>query len=100
MYKFSDIFWKYWREEYLKIFKLAENGQMNAQMTNRETLLREKNVERNEWLMGVIEAVVSGDDGLVGTVEVHVSKDGNISTYKRSVTEIVLLLDWNVFVSL
>ena len=43
--------------------------------------------------MGIIETVIRSDDGLVRTVEVRVVKDKKCVTYKRPISEIVLLLD-------
>jgi hypothetical protein len=91
----SDIFWKHWREEYLKTLQTRRkwpNERTNIK-SGDVVLLREKNIERGQWPMGVIETVFKSDDGLVRTVNVRVAKDGKISTFKRPVTEIVLLLD-------
>ena len=43
--------------------------------------------------MGIIETVIHSDDGLVRTVEVRVVKDKKYVTYKRPISESVLLLD-------
>ena len=56
-------------------------------------LLREKNVQRGQWPMGIIETVIHSDDGLVRIVEVRVVIDKKCFTYKRPISEIVLLLD-------
>ena len=41
-------------------------------------LLREKNEQRGQWPMGIIETVIHSDDGLVRTVEVRVVKTKSV----------------------
>jgi hypothetical protein len=91
----SDIFCKHWREKYLKTLQTSRkwwNERKNIK-SGDFVLLHEKNIERGQWPMGVVETVFKSDDGLVITVDVRVAKDGKISTFKRPVTEIALLWD-------
>ena len=52
-------------------------------------LMRDLDVHRNQWPLGVILRVFSSSDGKVRKVEVRTSRQ----TYIRPVGELVLLLD-------
>ena len=85
----SDFFWKHWQNETRRKWPIEHSNVKPRDVV----LLREKNVQRGQWPMGIIETVIHSDDGLVRTVEVRVVQDKKCVTYKRPISEIVLLLD-------
>ena len=95
-YKYSrTFFWKHWQNEYLRTLQTRRKWPIEHSNVKPGdvVLLREKNVQRGQWPMGIIETVIRSDDGLVRTVEVRVVKDKKCVTYKRPISEFVLLLD-------
>ncbi|KAK3108065.1 hypothetical protein FSP39_000515 [Pinctada imbricata] len=56
-------------------------------------MLRDKDVARGQWPLGVITETIPSRDGLVRTVLVRVMKDGKPSIYKRPISEVVRLVD-------
>ena len=52
-------------------------------------LLKEKNVPRNEWKMGVVTSCVVAEDGLVRRV--IISSDGRRRSTERAIQDLVLL---------
>ena len=92
----SDMFWKQWRDNYL--YTLQTRRKWKTQevcIKNGDVvLLKDKNVPRAEWPIGVvINAIPSDSDKLVRKAEVRVSKHGRCSTLTRPITEMVLLVD-------
>ena len=55
-------------------------------------LLKEKNVPRNEWKMGVVTSCVLAEDGLVRRVTLDIiSSDGRRRSTERAIQDLVLL---------
>ncbi len=55
-------------------------------------LLKNSQVPRNEWPLGLVTQTLPSQDGKVRQVEVKVIKPGGSTLFLRPVTEIVLLL--------
>ncbi|XP_061133003.1 uncharacterized protein LOC133153005 [Syngnathus typhle] len=90
----ANQFWMRWRREYLPLLQKRQRwtqSRRNLQVGDL-VLLKDKQVTRNSWPMARVTATFHGKDNRVRRVEVKVSDQGNIKTFMRPVTEILLLL--------
>ncbi|XP_023816059.1 uncharacterized protein LOC111948246 [Oryzias latipes] len=89
----ADSFWKQWRQQYLATLQPRRKWQ--ASQPNFDigdvVLLKDTEVKRNEWPMGLIVNTFPGQDGRVRKVDVRVMKGGSSRVYSRPVSDIVLL---------
>lgn len=94
----SDIFWKQWRDGYLQTLQTRRKWKTDVPNVKDGDviLLKDKNLPRNEWKVGVIvNAIKSECDGKVRKAEVRVIKEGTanvLATYTRPVTDMVMLV--------
>ena len=90
----SNTFWDRWRKQFLPTLQARKKWQ--ATHPNIQpgcvVLLRNSQVPRNEWPLGLITQTFPSKDGQVRQVEVKVIKPGGTVLFLRPVTEIVLLL--------
>ena len=89
----ADTFWKRWKNEFLSNLQHRQKWQSvvpNLQIGD-VVLLRDRDVARNQWPLGVIVRVFPSGDDLVRKIEVRVMKDGKSHMYVRPVTEVVKL---------
>jgi hypothetical protein len=88
----ANEFWNRWRKEYL--LALQARAKWTEKKRNFEAgdvvLLKDGDVGRNKWPMGVVVSAVPGEDGLVRTVEVRVASR---SVFKRPIHKLVLLVE-------
>ena len=71
-------FWKRWKVEYLNTLQNRRkwlDPQRNV-TPGDIVLLRDKELTRIDWPMGVVLRVIPSEDDLVRKVEVHIAKDG------------------------
>ena len=90
----AETFWGKWRKEYLS--SLQTRTKWTTQEPNLNpgsvVLLKDKQVARNEWPLGLITRTFPSKDKLVRKVEVKVSGRDGVKHLLRPITEIVLLL--------
>ncbi|XP_038077337.1 uncharacterized protein LOC119745185 [Patiria miniata] len=89
----ADRFWKQWRLRYLQSLQHRRkwiNPERNIAVGD-VVLLRDKDIRRNQWPLGIVDGVSPGDDGLVRKVNVRLPSTGK--TYARPVHELVLLVE-------
>lgn len=90
----AENFWSRWRREYLPT--LQQRQKWNQETPNVKegdvVLLKDKDVIRNDWPMGIILRAFPSSDNLVRKVEVRVLRNGNTAVFIRPITEIVKLL--------
>lgn len=55
-------------------------------------LLKDSNVKRNEWPIGLIVKTIPSSDDKLRKVEVKIIKEGSAKGYLRPVSELILLL--------
>ncbi|XP_037399818.1 uncharacterized protein LOC108416929 [Pygocentrus nattereri] len=90
----ADIFWNRWRREYLGTLQSRRKWQAdrpNLQVGDL-VLLKDQQVNRNEWPIGLIHNTFPDKDGKVRKVEIKIFKNGAAKTYQRPVSETVLLM--------
>ena len=85
----ANQFWKRWVREYLP--ELAKRNkwrdpQVNVKV-NDLVLIKDENMPRNLWPLGLISRVIEGRDGLVRTVHVKTKS----KTLVRPITKIIML---------
>ena len=91
----ADSFWKRWRSEFIQT--LQSRQKWTADQRNMQTgdvvLMRDKQVARNSWPVGVVNRVIPSADGQVRSAEIRVIADnGKPAVYTRPVVELVLLV--------
>ena len=90
----ANTFWHRWRTEYLPTLQGRRKWQKEERnLRNGDiVILKDEQVTRNEWPMGIIIKTFPGTDGRVRKVEVKTAKDGSCKTFLRPVSQIVLLI--------
>ena len=90
----ADEFWRMWHDNYLQELTFRRKWRREAEnlMEGDVVMLREKNVPRRDWRMGIVSKPLPGTDGLVRRVLVTViNTKGRRKETERSITDIVLL---------
>ncbi len=90
----ADAFWKAWRRDYLATLQVRRKwmeGKRNLQEGD-VVLLKDSNVKRNEWPIGLIVKTIPSSDNRVRKVEVKIIKEGSAKVYLRPISEVVLLM--------
>ena len=90
----AEMFWRRWQTQYLQTLQSRQKWitpKRNLQIGD-VVLLREKQLSRHDWPMGLVTKTFPSSDGLVRKCEVRVAKDGKQISYTRPVVELVLLL--------
>uniref|UniRef100_A0A8W8P2E6 DUF5641 domain-containing protein n=1 Tax=Magallana gigas TaxID=29159 RepID=A0A8W8P2E6_MAGGI len=84
-----------WRATYLESLQRRRKWCSSKQnlKTGDIVLLREKDVHRNMWPLGIVERPIESNDRLVRKAVIRVVKDGKVTTYTRPIAEMVLLLE-------
>ena len=70
--------------------KEMDRGEVECQ--DRRRLLKDSQVHRNEWPVGLIVKTLPSSDKRVRKVEVKIVKDGTAKVFLRPVSEVVVLL--------
>lgn len=83
-----------WRQEYLTILQTRRKWHLDRPNVKEGdvVLLKDNQVKRNEWLVGVVVKVFPSADTKVRKVAVKIVKQGSVKTYMRPVTDVILLL--------
>ncbi|XP_067282638.1 uncharacterized protein [Pseudorasbora parva] len=90
----AEAFWSRWRKEYLGTLQ-SRSKWFHKHRNIKEgdiVLLKDKQVKRNEWPMGIIVKSVPSADGMVRKVEVKTVQHGITRIYHRPISELVYLL--------
>ncbi|XP_039610033.1 uncharacterized protein LOC120529882 [Polypterus senegalus] len=90
----AEEFWNRWRTEYLSTLQTRQKWQ-NKRPDIKEgdvVLLKEKQVRRNEWPMGIIMKTAPSKDGLIRKVEIKMVQQGVTKILYRPISELVFLL--------
>ena len=92
---FSDTFWKRWRDTYLQSLQQRQkwHSERRDLKVGDVVLLKDCDVPRINWPVGLVVEVFESEDGRVRKVVVRVGKNGSFVNYTRPITETVLLLE-------
>ena len=89
----ANVFWTRFRKEYLQ--SLQSRNKWSAVRRNFSVndivLLKDSNVPRQQWPMGIVTQVFSSDDGLVRSVELKVPSA--TAPLRRPIQKLVLLVE-------
>ncbi|XP_056093862.1 uncharacterized protein LOC130072671 [Rhinichthys klamathensis goyatoka] len=90
----ADSFWKRWRQEYLVLLQPRRKWHMDKPNLSEGdvVLLKDAQVKRNEWPVGVVVNAIPSKDSKVRKVDVRVGRQGTQRVYSRPVSEVVLLV--------
>lgn len=90
----SNVFWHRWKNQYLST--LQGRRKWHSERPNLQegdlVLLKDGQVKRNHWPMGVVVKTFPSHDGKVRKVEVKIASGGACKIFLRPITETVLLL--------
>ena len=90
----SNTFWDRWRKQFLPTLQARKKWQSTQPNIQPGSVVLLKNIQvpRNEWPLGLIAQAFPSKDGKVRQVEVKVIKPGGTSLFLRPVNEVVFLL--------
>lgn len=89
----ADSFWKRWRQEYLTTLQLRRkwiDDRANIQEGD-VILLKDCQVKRSEWPVGLVTKVILSKDNRVRKVMVKTAKQGTVKEYLRPIKDVVVL---------
>lgn len=89
----AEMFWKRWKEEYIHTLQSRPKWkqQQNDIKQGDIVLLRDKQLYRNDWPVGVITKTFPSSDSRVRKVELRLIRNGQPVVLSRPINEIVLL---------
>lgn len=89
----SNTFWDRWRKQFLPTLQARKKWQSTHPNINPGSivLLKDSQIPRNEWPLGLVTQTFPSQDRKVRKVEVKVTRTGAAKLFLRPVSEIVLL---------
>lgn len=93
----ADCFWKRWRQEYLTTLQTRRKWTVEKANVKEGdiVLLKDTQVKRNEWPVGIVVKAIPSHDKKVRKLEVKIVKQGSVKMYLRPVTDVIVLLSEN-----
>ncbi|XP_067380596.1 uncharacterized protein [Channa argus] len=90
----ANMFWDRWRCEYLFTLQTRSKWQQNRPNIKEGdlVLLKDDQVQRNEWPMALISKAIPDSDGKVRKIELRTAKGGVAKTFVRPITEVIFLM--------
>ncbi|XP_073410565.1 uncharacterized protein [Dendrobates tinctorius] len=90
---FSNTFWDRWCKQYLSTLQPRTKWQSARPNlgTGDLVLVKDCQVHRNQWPLGLVTATFPSKDGNVRKVELRMAKGNELKTFSRLVTKLVLL---------
>lgn len=90
----ADTFWKRWKGEYLSTLQKRTKWTDNKPNVKKGdvVLLKDSQVHRNEWPLGLVVKTFPSSDKRVRKVELRIIKDGSAKVFLRPISEVVVLL--------
>ena len=90
----ADAFWKRWRQEYLTSLQPRRKWHVDKPNLSEGdvVLLKDAQVKRNEWPVGVVVNAIPSEDSKVRKVDIKVVRQGTQKVYSRPVSEVILLV--------
>lgn len=91
----SDFFWKQWNDQYLHT--LQSRRKWTTETPNLKpgdvVIVRDKDIARCQWPVGLVEEVIQSADELVRKVRVRLIVNGKPCTYMRPISELIRLIE-------
>lgn len=86
-------FWKRWRQEYLTTLQPRRKWSVNRPdlRVGDIVLLKDCQVKRQEWPVGLVTEAIPSSDSRVRKVMVKTAKEGTVKEYLRPISDMVLL---------
>lgn len=90
----ANNFWTKWKQQYLQNQQSRTKWceERNNLKQGDIVLLKDNDLARNQWAVGVIQETFPSEDGRIRKVSVRITKNNNSCTYTRPITELVYLL--------
>ncbi|XP_053403242.1 uncharacterized protein LOC128558339 [Mercenaria mercenaria] len=90
----ADRFWKRWKNDYLQSLQPRRKWQQEVEDIHVGDVVLVKDVEviRNQWPLGIVEEVFPSKDGRVRKLSVRMRREMKNVVLTRPISEIVLLL--------
>ncbi|XP_050419539.1 uncharacterized protein LOC126832715 [Patella vulgata] len=91
----AEMFWNRWRTQYLQTLQTRRKwSEIQRNISCGDVVLvKDKQVARNMWPIGVVEKTYREADGLVRKCDIRVIRDGqHVVIYTRPIVELVLLI--------
>lgn len=90
----ANCFWSRWKKEYLSLLqgrRKWQHAKPNLQVGDL-VLMKDQQVQRNAWPMGLVSKIFPSEDGKVRKVGVTISRQADSKTFIRPISEVVLIL--------
>ncbi|XP_057209258.1 uncharacterized protein LOC130566061 isoform X1 [Triplophysa rosa] len=90
----ANEFWSRWRKEYISTLQPRRKWHVTHRnlVFGDVVLLKQAQFPRNDWPLGLISSVFPSSDGKVRKVEVRTTSGGNVKTFLRPISDVILLL--------
>ena len=88
----ANIFWDRWKKEYisgLQGCRIWRTKRPNLQEGD-VVLLKDAQVKRNDWPVGLVTQAFASEDGFVKKIEVKIIRKGEQRLFLRPVSEVIL----------
>ncbi|XP_063408738.1 uncharacterized protein LOC134692218 [Mytilus trossulus] len=91
----ASVFWSRWRKEYLPLLQPRRKWTEDRRdlIKGDVILLKDKNLCRTQWPIGVILKSFKGSDEHVRKAEVRIIVNGKASVYTRPIVDMILLIE-------
>ncbi|VDI57933.1 Hypothetical predicted protein [Mytilus galloprovincialis] len=91
----ASVFWSRWRKEYLPLLQQRRKWTEDRRdlIEGDVILLKDKNICRTQWPVGIIVNSFKSSDEHVRKAEVRVIVNGKATTYTRPIVDMILLIE-------
>ncbi|PWA30644.1 hypothetical protein CCH79_00009293, partial [Gambusia affinis] len=106
----ADCFWKRWRQEYLHTLQTRQKwkGERRNVKEGGDVLMKDNQVKRNEWPIGIVVKAIPSGENRVRKVEINIVKQGPClirsnyaAVYTTSITQhstFILIIETTSFI--
>ena len=90
----ANQFWTRWKGEYLNTLQKRRKWTSSVPdiQKGNVVLVRDKEIVRNEWPVGLVVNAIPSKDGKVRKAEVKIYRNGKHIIYTRPITDLILLI--------
>lgn len=89
----AENFWKRWSREFLQTLQKRRKWERDVRnlQDGDVILMKDSNLPRNEWPLGLVVRAIKSDDGFVRKACVRILRDGTPKEFIRPISELVYL---------